>query len=220
MHLSHSRKAFRCYLSFKKTLCSWVQHWSFSGSWIVLCITTVLCIFKNGSNFMKLARPSGQSLLGIIWLWVDVLECNLNSCFHSLAVVSVRECRISGFSLVLGFTGLFWKSVQSCVLHSTQNCKNPQSPFCSVSVWRCLFAAEPYRDYFRFVVAAVTEQNMFVINKSRRCVLELWVQHDHETWPVFHVIFGCDLALFIGEGKFVLWVPFFSFPVGLPVTCS
>lgn len=70
------------------------------------------------------------------------------------------------------------------------------------------------------MVAAVTEQNMFVISESRRCVLELWVQRDHEPWPVLCVIFGCDLALFIGERKFVLRVPFFSFPVGLSATCS
>lgn len=44
---------------------------------------------------------------------------------------------------------------------------------------------------------------MFVLNRSRRCVMELWVQHNHETWPVLLVIFGCDLALFMGEGKFV-----------------
>lgn len=59
------------------------------------------------------------------------------------------------------------------------------------------------------MVAAVTEENMFVISRSRRCVMELWVQHSHETWPVFLLIFCCDLALFMGERKLVFSVIFF-----------
>lgn len=67
VRLSHSRKAFGCYPSFKETLCSSSSVEVFEAAELS-CVSQPCCVFlKMDRILMKFSRLSGQTLLGIIW---------------------------------------------------------------------------------------------------------------------------------------------------------